>query len=439
MKARLRVAYLGLAVILSCSSSEPPSPSRCIEGASVECSCTDGRRGAQNCQNNGTLAACVCMSPPPPAENVVPPAVASASQATASVGCDISGSWSVMAKSTNAKCGKREIMDDWLITGGPDKWGISRFKELPVRMKSAKKDSGGCRVKLFGHEEECPSCVPSEKYFEWVIDAKVANGATMTGQMTYTKFPSWDAADEGAKPCVQRYTITGRRQDTAFKTESKIPPFDSEKAKRNFLSLYNDFFYECWFPAHALGVGTSVNADIRITIEGDIDSIKINGQEQAARDNCVERYRPFLEHFQENLTGIAQVVRVPLKLKGAPPPMAAVVEPSTKTSVGSDEKATNISETTKARIAHEIQSHTPAIRACYEEGLSRNPALAGKVTVCFRINQRGTTSAARVDANTTGDSRLGQCMVKEVNRWIFPAPVGGDVTVCYPFAFTSSK
>jgi hypothetical protein len=47
-------------VMASCASGS--APSTCIPGASTQCTCADGKAGAQTCGNDGTYGTCSCVS-----------------------------------------------------------------------------------------------------------------------------------------------------------------------------------------------------------------------------------------------------------------------------------------------------------------------------------------------------------------------------------------
>jgi TonB family protein len=89
-------------------------------------------------------------------------------------------------------------------------------------------------------------------------------------------------------------------------------------------------------------------------------------------------------------------------------------------------------------IAKVVSRRKGAIKSCYEKQLKRNPKLAGKVKVQFTILQSGRVSNARVLEDTTGDPAVGKCIVSGMQRWRFPKPDGGDVTVAFPFVFAPS-
>jgi TonB family protein len=87
-------------------------------------------------------------------------------------------------------------------------------------------------------------------------------------------------------------------------------------------------------------------------------------------------------------------------------------------------------------VTAEVKKRLRAIQICYEQQLRRNPALQGKVTVEFTIEQSGTISKATATANTTNDPAVASCVVETVKRFRFnPGPDGGSVTYSYPFVF----
>ena len=83
-----------------------------------------------------------------------------------------------------------------------------------------------------------------------------------------------------------------------------------------------------------------------------------------------------------------------------------------------------------------VRRHVNQVRYCYEQGLRRNPSLAGRVSVELVINPAGVVSTAQVRSSTLGDVQVEQCIVSAVRRIRFPARGGtGTVRVTYPFTF----
>ncbi|MBN2192015.1 MAG: AgmX/PglI C-terminal domain-containing protein [Polyangiaceae bacterium] len=74
-------------------------------------------------------------------------------------------------------------------------------------------------------------------------------------------------------------------------------------------------------------------------------------------------------------------------------------------------------------------------RICYEQGLARNPDLAGRVTVRFVIGREGTVLNATNGGSDLPDSVVASCVVQGFYGLTFPEPEGGVVTVVYPIGF----
>ncbi len=100
-------------------------------------------------------------------------------------------------------------------------------------------------------------------------------------------------------------------------------------------------------------------------------------------------------------------------------------------------KGGNIVGIDKDVIRRIIRAHHNEIRSCYNQGLSKNPNMQGRVAVMFTIGPAGTVPRAAVAENTLGDSDTANCVASRVKRWTFPKPLGGGTAmVTYPFAFT---
>jgi len=90
-------------------------------------------------------------------------------------------------------------------------------------------------------------------------------------------------------------------------------------------------------------------------------------------------------------------------------------------------------------IQRVIRRHINEVRFCYEQQLSRNPTLEGRVDVSFIISPTGSVQSAMVRNTTLNDARVESCVTQAVRRWHFPAPDGGGiVAVNYPFVFSSA-
>jgi TonB family protein len=83
-----------------------------------------------------------------------------------------------------------------------------------------------------------------------------------------------------------------------------------------------------------------------------------------------------------------------------------------------------------------VLKHWNELKSCYEVELSKNPNLAGKVAIGFVINPVGDIGSVEVTESTMESEPVKQCILRNVQRWQFPAPKGGGVVeVTYPFIF----
>jgi len=76
-------------------------------------------------------------------------------------------------------------------------------------------------------------------------------------------------------------------------------------------------------------------------------------------------------------------------------------------------------------------------RTCYEQGLSRNKSLAGKVVVRFVIGREGNVTRVLIAEGTSmPDRQVVECVAKNFYDLVFPQPEDGIVTVVYPLTLS---
>lgn len=81
-----------------------------------------------------------------------------------------------------------------------------------------------------------------------------------------------------------------------------------------------------------------------------------------------------------------------------------------------------------------IMRNMGQIRYCYEQGLQRQPTLAGRVSVGFQIAGSGGVSVANIRHSSVRSAQVESCIVGKIRNWKFPKPHGGvNVAVVYPF------
>lgn len=89
----------------------------------------------------------------------------------------------------------------------------------------------------------------------------------------------------------------------------------------------------------------------------------------------------------------------------------------------------------KAIIRRIVRAHIGEIRRCYNQGLTRDPRLAGRVAVNFTVGGDGKVTRSEVTGDSTlGDAQVEQCIADAVLTWRFPRPKDdGNVIITYPF------
>jgi len=87
------------------------------------------------------------------------------------------------------------------------------------------------------------------------------------------------------------------------------------------------------------------------------------------------------------------------------------------------------------QINRVVRANQAALRYCYESEVQRQRGLKGKVIIQWRVDRAGAVPTARVTSTTMNNSGVEGCLVRQVKKWRFPKPDGGEVTVLYPFIF----
>jgi hypothetical protein len=86
-------------------------------------------------------------------------------------------------------------------------------------------------------------------------------------------------------------------------------------------------------------------------------------------------------------------------------------------------------------IRRAIRRETPRFQHCYEQQLAKIPTLRGTVHATFVI---ATTGAVTSSSAQGVDPVVASCVDGVVKTIAFPPPVGGPVTVNYPFSFIAA-
>jgi hypothetical protein len=87
----------------------------------------------------------------------------------------------------------------------------------------------------------------------------------------------------------------------------------------------------------------------------------------------------------------------------------------------------------KEQIDRVVRANQAAIKYCFEAEMQHQPKLEGAVHMNWRIDLQGKVTTVRVAKTTLGNARVEGCMARQIKRWVFPKPDGGEVDVTYPF------
>jgi hypothetical protein len=82
-----------------------------------------------------------------------------------------------------------------------------------------------------------------------------------------------------------------------------------------------------------------------------------------------------------------------------------------------------------------IRENASQVRYCYEQELTLNPKLEGKVAIQWQIGPEGHASGCVVHGDTTlMNEKVQQCIMARIVTWQFPKPKGGGIAIVkYPW------
>ncbi|MGB1016510.1 MAG: AgmX/PglI C-terminal domain-containing protein, partial [Nannocystaceae bacterium] len=157
----------------------------------------------------------------------------------------------------------------------------------------------------------------------------------------------------------------------------------------------------------------------KITGDGSVGEAEIASSDLANEtvSDCivsrVERWK-----FAKPRNGEEVVIHYPFVLRSddnAPATEVPELAPLPKMDVEGD--TGGISKKVIRRI---VRAHINEVRFCYNEGLTRDPELAGRIVVGFTIGADGNVVESKVAETTLGDSSVDTCIATAVGRWKFP-------------------
>ena len=85
-----------------------------------------------------------------------------------------------------------------------------------------------------------------------------------------------------------------------------------------------------------------------------------------------------------------------------------------------------------------VRQNFGRIRLCYEQGLLRNPTLAGQITAKFVIGRDGSVPTAANGGSSLNDASVVNCVVRVFSGLTFPQPESGIVVVTFPIELSTN-
>lgn len=85
-------------------------------------------------------------------------------------------------------------------------------------------------------------------------------------------------------------------------------------------------------------------------------------------------------------------------------------------------------------VTRVLRSGIAAMRACYEAGLAKDPALAGELKLVFVLRTNGSVESVG-EEGTFADPAVAKCVFGVVKRLEFPEPPGGKLRIRHPVRF----
>lgn len=89
----------------------------------------------------------------------------------------------------------------------------------------------------------------------------------------------------------------------------------------------------------------------------------------------------------------------------------------------------------RGEVVEVINRSIGRIQRCYEQALSSEPSLSGRVSFAWTIQPNGSVAGVRQAGGSLGSGRATTCIAGVVRGLRFPRPRGGAVSVTFPFVF----
>ncbi len=90
---------------------------------------------------------------------------------------------------------------------------------------------------------------------------------------------------------------------------------------------------------------------------------------------------------------------------------------------------------TNADVEAALGARARASRRCYNQALSSDNTLTGKMTVSLRIGSNGAVCSANISSNELGSPQVANCVLNTFRSAGFPSPTGGCAEATVPMNF----
>jgi hypothetical protein len=91
------------------------------------------------------------------------------------------------------------------------------------------------------------------------------------------------------------------------------------------------------------------------------------------------------------------------------------------------------------RVVKTVRERLPAIKACYEAALRREPQISGKVVARWSIDGAGKVSTFTWESDQMKSPAFNTCARGVIETWTFPPSKGQPTSVSFPFVFERAK
>jgi hypothetical protein len=86
-----------------------------------------------------------------------------------------------------------------------------------------------------------------------------------------------------------------------------------------------------------------------------------------------------------------------------------------------------------------LSARARASKRCYNNALSSDNTLQGKMAISLRIGSNGAVCSANITSNDLGSQQVANCVANTFRQSGFPSPAGGCVEATVPMNFVQQK